>query len=206
MHLEILLEEPSAEEALKIIVPRMVPPEVSFRIHAHLSKADLLGSLEGRLRGYSRWMPRDWMIVVLVDEDRGDCRELKARLERASQRAGLVSKSRRRGGQLFQMLNRIAIEELEAWFFGDIDALRAAYPRVPGTLAARAAYRNPDAIGGGTWEALERVLRNAGYHRGGLPKIAAAKAISNHMMPERNRSHSFQVFRTGLLEAVQQAI
>jgi hypothetical protein len=31
-------------------------------------------------------------------------------------------------------LNRIAVEELEAWFFGDIEALRAVYPKLSATL------------------------------------------------------------------------
>lgn len=50
----------------------------------------------------------------------------------------------------FQVLNRLAIEELEAWFFGDVAALHSAYPRVPSTLGRRSRYRDPDAIRGGT--------------------------------------------------------
>lgn len=96
------------------------------------------------------------------------------------------------------VLNRIAIEELEAWFFGDVEALRAAYPKVPATLGSQARYRDPDAIVGGTWEALERVLQGKGYHRGGLQKIKAAKEIAAHMDPARNRSRSFRVFMEGL--------
>ena len=53
----------------------------------------------------------------------------------------------------FQLVNRLAVEELEAWFFGDVDAMATAYPRVPRTLAQRAPYRDPDRIKGGTWEA-----------------------------------------------------
>ena len=100
----------------------------------------------------------------------------------------------------FQVLNRLAIEELEAWFFGDIEALNAAYPRISLNLGNKAKYRDPDSIAGGTWEALERELKRVGYYSGGLSKISAAREISLHMVPERNRSHSFQVFRRGLLE------
>lgn len=88
---------------------------------------------------------------------------------------------------------------MEAWFFGDVNALTAAYPGVPATLAKKEKYRDPDAIQGGTWEALERILQRAGYHLGGLSKIEAARAIAKHMTPEHNRSHSFQVFRDALL-------
>ena len=91
------------------------------------------------------------------------------------------------------------IEELEAWFFGDPDALRAAYPRVSRTLERKARYRDPDAVPGGTWEALLRVLQRAGYYKGvPLPKLEAANRIAQHMDPERNRSRSFQAFRAGL--------
>jgi hypothetical protein len=90
---------------------------------------------------------------------------------------------------------RVAVEELEAWFFGDMDAVRAAYPRVPPTLERGAGYRDPDAIRGGTEEALQRVLQKAGYFAGGLRKIEAAGAIAKHMDPRRNSSRSFQVFR-----------
>ena len=36
---------------------------------------------------------------------------------------------------------------------------------------------------------------DAKYHPGGLEKIRAAQEISEHMDPDRNRSHSFQLFR-----------
>ena len=39
---------------------------------------------------------------------------------------------------------------------------------------------------------------DAKYHPGGLEKIRAAREISNHMDPDRNRSRSFQVFRDAL--------
>jgi len=198
-HLEILVEEPSAEAALKILLPKIVP-DISFDIHAFQGKHALLKRLENRLRGYRNWLPCDWRIVVLVDRDNGDCRTLKGTLESAAANAGLVTRTLSGGGN-FHVLNRIAIEELEAWFFGDEAALRAAYPRIPANLTKRTTFRNPDAIKGGTWEALERVLQRAGYHKGGLDKKAAARDIAEAMSPDRNRSHSFQVFCAGLRAA-----
>ncbi len=202
MHLEFLLEEPSAEAALELVVPRVVGPDVTFRFHAHQGKQDLLSVLAGRLRGYASWMPADWRIVVLIDEDRQDCHNLKARLDDIARAIPLTPKTAVAAGRSFHVLNRIAVEELEAWFFGDVQALREAYPRVPESLGRRSRYRDPDAIGGGTCEALERVLQEAGYHRGGLSKTAAARDIARHMDPGRNRSRSFQVFRAGLLQAI----
>ena len=56
----------------------------------------------------------------------------------------------------------------------------------------------PDAIAGGTWEAFERVLRQAGYFGGGLPKIEVAREMAKHMDPARNTSASFGQFVQGL--------
>lgn len=130
----------------------------------------------------------DTRIVVLIDEDRQDCAQLKARLDEAAAKAGLITKSVAGPGEPFGVLNRLAVEELEAWFFGDCAALRAAYPGVPTNLEYRAPYRHPDRIAGGTWERLERVLQDAGYHRGGLQKVGAATAVAVHMDPARNTS------------------
>ena len=99
---------------------------------------------------------------------------------------------------MFVVLNRIAVEELEAWFFGDIAALANAFPGVSPTLGAQARYRDPDAIAGGTWEALQRVLQKAGYFGGGLPKIEVARTLAKHMDPARNTSSSFRQFVQGL--------
>ncbi len=198
MHVEFITEEPSAVEALQNLLPRMLPAGASFAIRSFRDKDELLGRLPSRLRGYVHWLSADWHIVVLVDRDNDDCQELKARLDVIAADAGLLPKARAMGDR-FHVLNRIAIEELEAWFFGDVEALRAAYPAVPETLAERASYRDPDAIRGGTWEALARVL---GYSRATFPKIAVARAVSAHMDPERNRSRSFQVFRSGIADLV----
>jgi len=40
------------------------------------------------------------------------------------------------------------MEELEAWFLGDVDALRKAYPGIPRSLHRKARYRDPDGIKG----------------------------------------------------------
>ncbi len=155
-----------------------------------------------RFKGYKQWLQwllDDFRIVVLIDEDREDCIKLKQKLEDIAVDVGLVTKTAAGTDRPFQVLNRLVIEELEAWFFGDVEAICAAYPRISPSLAQQAKYRNPDAVKGGTWEALERELKKKGYHPGGLNKLMAAREISQHMNPERNSSHSFQVFRDALL-------
>jgi hypothetical protein len=98
-------------------------------------------------------------------------------------------------GPTFQVVKRIVVEELEAWFFGDWEAVREAYPRVPRSVPRGRRHRFPDAIQGGTWEAFERELQKAGYFKSGLRKIEAARAVAAHMDPARNESPSFCAVR-----------
>jgi hypothetical protein len=79
MHVEILVEERSAEEVLKSLMPGILGPDVTFAIHSYQGKQDLLGKLPGRLKAYRSWLPRDWRIAVLVDSDDEDCRSSKRR-------------------------------------------------------------------------------------------------------------------------------
>ena len=157
-----------------------------------------------RLKGYSTWIPDNWRIIVLIDEDRENCHKLKTQLENAAQLAGLNTKSSTLPIGEFQVVNRIAIEELEAWFFGDITALCEAYPKISESLQYQRRYRDPDAITGGTYEALERLLGRNRYYTGKLPKTEVARVIAQYMEPTRNRSKSFQVFVEGIKACVRQ--
>jgi len=195
-HVEVLVEDPSSEAALQILLPRILG-ETSFAVYQHQCKDQLLKQLPQRLKGYQAWLPDKHRIIVIVDRDDDNCMVLKQRLESITHKAGLTTRA---NGEVVQVVNRIAIEELEAWFFGDWDAVCAAYPKVSPTIPSRVKFRDPDAIGGGTWEAFERVLKSAGYFRTGLRKIEAARAVATHMQPERNTSRSFITLRNALAE------
>ena len=78
-HVAILVEEASMAAALHLLLPRLLG-ELSFEVHPHQGKHDLLARLPGKLRGYASWLPETWRIVVVVDRDNDDCHELKARL------------------------------------------------------------------------------------------------------------------------------
>lgn len=206
LHVELLVEERSMGATLEVLLPQ-IAEGITFKTHVFDGKRDLLRNLERRLRGYasmfntanSFW--KDAAVIVMVDEDREDCRELKAQLDLAAKRAGLGTLSRPIRGRV-HVLNRIAIEELESWFFGDPAAVIAAYPKVKQRSFPSAAFRNPDGISGGTWEALERVLNKHGYHMGGLRKTGCASGISAHMDIDRNRSPSFRNFRDGVARLI----
>ena len=188
------------EAFLSVLLPRLLPADRTFAIGVFRGKHNLLRELERRLRAYATWLPEDYRIVVTVDRDNDDCHVLKTQLEEAAGRAGLLTRSRAID-RPWQLVNRIAVEELEAWYFGDWQAVQAAYPQVPAAIPGRAPYRDPDAITGGTWEAFERILKRYGYFRTGLRKMEAARAIAAHIDPGRNSSRSFNVFADAIVEA-----
>lgn len=198
-HLELLVEEPSMEAFLRGLLPRLLPEDRSFEIHAFKGKSDLLRKLDSRLRGYAQWLPQDWRILVVVDRDDNDCRMLKARLDLIAGDCGLRTDRTRTD---WQLVNRLAIEELEAWYFGDWDAVRVCFPRASASIPGKQAYRDPDGIGGGTWETFERILQRCGYFRTGLPKVEVARALGTHLSAEANRSASFRAF----VRAVESAV
>ncbi|WP_419627125.1 DUF4276 family protein, partial [Thiolapillus sp.] len=75
------------------------------------------------------------LCFFLVDRDSDDCHALKRRLETIAREAGLVTKAATQGQGLFHVATRIAIEELEAWYMGDIDALKEAFSSLNSTLS-----------------------------------------------------------------------
>ena len=189
------------EAFLTHLLRRCLPEGCTFQVHAYRGKERLLRKLEDRLKGYALWLPENYRIVVVIDLDNDKCHQLKSKLEEACQQAGLQSR-RAAGGPQWQVVTRIAIEELEAWYFGDWQAVCRAFPKVPPTIPRRSRYRQPDTIQGGTWEAFERVLKEFGYYKQGLPKVQTATAIGQHMEPDDNCSPSFQVFWQAITEAI----
>lgn len=200
-HLEILVEEPSMEAFLTEFLPRLLAERATFHTHTHQGKEDLLAKLPSRMQGYAAWLPADWRIVVVTDRDDDDCSVLKQRMESAAENVGLHTRAATRG-PIWRVVNRIAIEELEAWYFGGWSAVCEQYPRVPPTIPRQARYRVSDEIAGGTWEALERIFQRAGYFSGGLRKIELARALGMKLDPAVNTSRSFKMFCDALLEAV----
>ena len=200
-HLVFFVEDQSSEAFLRSLLPRVVPDQCGFEIHSFQGKSDLLGKLEARLRAYATWLPDGWRLVVLLDRDEEDCRVLKQRLEAISQRVRLRSKTRA-STTAWQIVNRLAIEELEAWYFSDWLAVRDAFPRVSANIPAKQAFRDSDGIAGGTWEAFERVMQRNGYFASGLRKVELARTIGQRFDPAKSSSRSFKHFHEAVLEAL----
>jgi hypothetical protein len=180
--LEILLEEESAERALRVLVPKIVGRE--------RAKAVAFRKFRGKYA-----LKKDLPVILKGYAARLKGAALKQKLEQIALEAGLITRSMATAAKPFQILNRIAIEELEAWYFGDIRALCEAYPKVEEHLG-RLKEIEPDSISN-TAEALKKVFEKA-YRKRNPSKIEVAERVAQHMQPERNRSRSFKVFCEGL--------
>ncbi len=189
------------EAFIRAILPSILGETTSFEVYPYQGKRDLLSHLEQRLRGYAAWIPDTWRIIVIVDRDDDDCLNLKSSLENM---AKLTTLRTRKSSQMnWNLVFAIAIEELEAWYFGDWNAVCRAYPRLDWAVVRSSRYRHCDEISGGTWEAFERVLQKAGYFSGGLRKIEAARMIGRYFDSGSCSSPSYKYFENALLEATE---
>ncbi len=213
MHFEILVEGQSEVTALSILLPKILCEHGcphTWKIHKHRgigripddpaaqpkeTDPTLLHNLPSKLRAYGREGREDLVVVVLVDLDkREDCvrfkHELKSLLHFCDPEP--------------QTIFRIAIEELEAWYFGDEKALETAYPEVDRSVVG--SYKQDSQCD--TWETLADAVYPGGCakltergRRNGAAlalKRIWAKDICPHMDVDRNKSPSFQAFCSGI--------
>lgn len=159
MRLHVLVEGPSEAALLKGWLPRFLPQH-SFKVIQHRGKgrlpADpvqkpdprrqgLLDQLPAKLRAYGRTLKSETdRVLVLVDLDHQDCMDLKRRL------VEVANSCEPRPVVMF----RIAIEETEAFYLGDLLAVRAAYPQAK--LHKMKDYVQDGIYG--TWELFGQVI------------------------------------------------
>jgi len=216
MHFEILVEDLSGKKALDILVPKIIGSTHTFTTHPYkgigripkklepnsdANKRILLDQLPRLLQGYGRTFanfPTNYPVAVILVCDL-DNKCLKAFTE-----------------ELYAILNKcnpkprtrfcIAIEEGEAWFLGDIPAIKTAYPKAKDTILIK--YKNDSICG--TWEYLADAvfgggaiaLSSKGWQAIGKEKSQWAEKISPHMDVMENTSPSFIYFREKLLEFI----
>lgn len=201
MFFEILLEGASDVPVVKEILKRQfnLQEGIDFRIHPHrgkgklpqnpLSRPDhknrgLFDQLPAKLRGYS-YLPEGYCVIVLVDSDSTDCRELKASLVDLYQ-----SLDKRPRCILF----RIAVEETESWFLADREAILKAYPKAK---TQKLINTVPDSIIG-AWEHLAEALNRKPQDCDGSDKIEWSTKISPHLDLTQPKSPSLRAFVNGI--------
>jgi hypothetical protein len=89
------------------------------------------------------------------------------------------------------LLERIACQELEAWYLGEPEALAKAFDTDHlRTLGRRARFRDPDAVAKPSSE-LARLIPS-------FQKVSGARRLAGHLTREGNCSPSFRALMAGL--------
>lgn len=170
------------KELLAGLLPRLLPASRCTLV-SHEGRSDLRRSIPRKLRAWGGAA----RFVVVHDQDRSDCRELKRDLQILCQAAGHP-----------HTLVRIVCHELEAWVLGDLVALEQALG-LSGVASQQDTrkFRDPDRLVQPEVELLSLV---PGYR-----KVSGARAVGTALRLEGNRSRSFQVFVEGVRQLAARA-
>jgi hypothetical protein len=218
MHFEILVEDQSGQKALDVIVPKLIDVGHTFKIHPYkgigripkkmnsnidASKRVLLSQLPKLLSGYGRTFanyPDDYQasVILICDLDDKCLKDFRQELNKILNSCNLKPKT----------LFCLAIEEGEAWFLGDIPAIKKAYPRAKDAILN--SYINDSICG--TWECLadaiypggSPALISKGWQAIGTEKSVWSEKITPFMNVENNASPSFCYFRDKIRELAVQ--
>lgn len=147
-------------------------------------KGELLEGTESKLKG---WRVPNSAFIILCDQDRDDCKILKQKLE-------TICKSTEK--QL--TLVRIACNELESWYFGNLSAVELALDLPNGSLN-QSRYFDPDSILKPS-EKLEKITNGKYRKTSGSRNIG--KNLSTSM--DENFSKSFKNFVGGVQKIMDQ--
>jgi hypothetical protein len=210
VHFEILVEDQSGKKMLDILVPKIIGNNHTFDIKSYkgigripvkmnssldASKRILLDNLPRLLAGYGKsWQGYPSVVIVVCDLDDKCLKSFRSEL------IGLLNTCNPQPETRFC----IAVEEGEAWFLGDIPAIKQAYPRAKDSVLN--AYISDSVCG--TWERLadavykggSQNLASLGWHNVGAEKFAWAENITPYMDLDNNRSPSFNYFLRTLQE------
>jgi len=214
MHFEILVEDQSGKRALDILVPKIIGTEHSFKVHPYKGVGRIPKNLRGTtepnsrilldqlpklLQGYGNAFgsyPLDYpaAVILVCDLDDKCLKVFREELCRILHACNPQPKT----------CFCLAIEEGEAWFLGDLPAIKAAYPKAKDMVLN--AYVNDSICG--TWEHLadavypggSQKLSAQGWQQIGAEKSVWAERISPKMDVKNNHSPSFSYFCQKLRE------
>jgi hypothetical protein len=215
MHFEILVEDISGKTALDTLIPKIINTETeehTFNIHSYKGigriPKDLKPGTDAQKRILLDQLPR---IVQGLGKSLADCPAILIVICDLDNKC--LSTFRRELLELVDKCNPkpktqfcIAIEEGEAWYLGDLSAVKTAYPKANDKVLN--SYVNDSICG--TWEKLAdavfpggaRSLSKRGWQTIGQEKSNWAKNISPHMDVDNNLSPSFCYFRDKLRDLV----
>jgi hypothetical protein len=179
-----LLEEPSAMEMLKGILPRLLPQTIEVKYIVFEGKQDLDKRLERRLKG---WQQANSVFLVLRDKDSGNCIQIKQQL------AEKVAA----GGKHNVALIRIACAELESFYLGDLKAVEQGLKiEKLANKQREEKYRVPDKLTNAAQE-MFKLTQNR------YQKVAGSRDIAPFLkIDQSNHSHSFNALLTGIKKLI----
>jgi len=177
------LEEPSAQEMLEGILPRLLPEGFQFRCLVFRGKQDLERNLIRKLRS---WQLRNSGFVVIRDQDSAECKAVKSKLVNLCREAGRK-----------EALVRVACHELESFYLGDLAAVEKGLGlQSLSKRQEKRKFRSPDEVINPANELYK--LTNNVYQ-----KVAGSRAIAPYLNLEENRSQSFNVLISGIRKIAQ---
>ena len=200
MHFEFLVEDQSGAKAMSILLPKLFGNNDTYSIKrpykgmgalpndlrpkSDANKRILLDQLPRLLRGYGK-VPNFGYIIIICDLDD------RSKIKFISELNNVLNSCKPKPNALFCL----AIEEFEAWYLGDLTAVRKAYPKAKESILN--GYKNDSICG--TWELLadavnkggSRTLIKKGWQAVGKQKYVWAEEISPYMNINENVSPSF---------------
>ena len=216
MHFEILIEDLSGKVALDILMPKIIEKKHTYRVISYRgvgripknlkSRTDarnriLLDRLPELLKGYGETYANNpaqysTVLIVVCDLDNKCLKRFRQKLLDVLNECNSEVETR----------FCIAVEEGEAWFLGDISAIKKAYPKAKNNILNR--YQNDSICG--TWEVLadavfsggSSALKNRGWQAAGREKFVWAEKIAPEMNVDKNASPSFCYFRDKIRELI----
>lgn len=208
MHLEVLVEDQSGKKMLDALVPKIIDPAHTSRVHAYKGigripkglkaksapeRRILMDQLPRLLQGYGNAFskyPKSYLahVAVVCDLDDSNLQALSKQLR------NILAGCKKKPATEFCF----AIEEGEAWLLGDRVAVETAYPRAKKNILQSYRY---DSICG-TWETLADAvypggsvaLKQKGWQAVGHEKSKWSETITPHIDINRNASPSFSDF------------
>jgi len=177
-NLVCFLEEPSAKEMLKGVLPRLLSEDIEYTYIVFDGKQDLEKQLTRKLRG---WLKPNSVFLVMRDQDSADCYSVKEKLLHLCKESGKSN-----------VIVRVACRELESFYFGDLKAVEEGLGIKNLVKHKRKSkYRIPDDIINPCDE-LEKLT-------GGVyQNVMGSRSIAPFLSLENNTSNSYKVLLSGV--------
>lgn len=178
--LVFLVEGEAERNLLDVLMPRLLPEGLGYRVIPFQGKQDMEKRMNLRIRAYQNAQAR---FIVLRDQDsHTNCVALKQSLIARCQGTGKEP----------HCLVRIACTELETFYLADLAAVAQALD-MPGLVKQQGSkkFRHPDHLGSPSREL--KTLTGSRYE-----KRAGSRAIGQYLDLDNTRSPSFKNFVTGI--------